>query len=62
VWEYLIVSLPEFAAAQSMQGNSASVDFLNRQGAVGWEAVGMTVLADKSVAVLMKRRAEARLG
>lgn len=59
-WEYLIVSLPVFEVAKSVQGGSAAVDFLNRQGEVGWEAVGMTVLADESVAVLMKRRLETR--
>ena len=55
-WEYLIVSLPAFEAAKYTQGESAAVDVLNREGAAGWEAVGMSTLTDSSVAVLMKRR------
>jgi len=55
-FEYLIVSLPTFEAAKATQGHSASVDVLNREGAAGWEAVGMSTLADSSVAVLLKRR------
>jgi hypothetical protein len=54
-WEYLIVSLPAFQAAKSDQGQSASVDVLNREGAAGWEAVDTMVLADGTVAVLLKR-------
>jgi hypothetical protein len=55
-WEYLIVSLPAFETAKATQGQSAAVDVLNREGASGWEAVGMSTLADSSVAVLLKRR------
>ncbi|HWL44960.1 MAG TPA: hypothetical protein VNQ73_18600 [Ilumatobacter sp.] len=55
-WEYLIVALPAFAA-RADQGHSAAVDTLNREGAAGWEAVGMSTLADGSTAVLLKRRA-----
>jgi len=29
---------------------------LNHEGAAGWEAVGISTLADASVAVLLKRR------
>jgi hypothetical protein len=54
-WEYLIVSLPVFQAAKEMQGESASVALLNREGAEGWEAVGVSVLPDQTVAVLLKR-------
>jgi len=54
-FEYLIVSLPRFETAKTTQGHSASVDVLNREGAAGWEAVGMSTLADSSVAVLLKR-------
>ena len=61
-WEYLIVSLPTFEAAKSAPGGSASVAMLNREGADGWEAVGMTALGDGSFAVLMKRLADAGLG
>jgi hypothetical protein len=32
---------------------------LNREGAKGWEALGMTALDDGAVAVLMKRRMHA---
>lgn len=55
-FEYLIVSLPTFEPARATQGHSASVELLNREGAAGWEAVGMSTLADSSVAVLLKRR------
>lgn len=58
-WEYLIVSLPAFEAAKASQGQSAAVDVLNREGAAGWEAVGMSTLADATVAVLLKRHATA---
>jgi hypothetical protein len=54
-WEYLIVSLPAFQAARTDQGQSPSVDVLNREGAAGWEAVGTMVLPDGVVAVLLKR-------
>jgi hypothetical protein len=54
-FEYLIVSLPTFEAAKRTQGHSAAVDMLNREGELGWEAVGMSTLADASVAVLLKR-------
>ena len=55
MWEYLIVALPDFGVATSSQGESASVEMLNREGAAGWEAVGMTSLAGGHVAVLLKR-------
>ena len=54
-WEYLIVALPAFKTAVSVQGQSDSVVALNTEGADGWEAVGMTALGDGHVAVLMKR-------
>ena len=54
-WEYLIISLPEFETAKEAPGSSASVTMLNREGADGWEAVGMTALGDGSFAVLLKR-------
>ncbi len=56
-WEYLIVSLPTFGEAKVTQGESASVEMLNREGAAGWEAVGMVTLGDSTVAVLLKRPA-----
>jgi hypothetical protein len=55
-WEYLIVELPGFRAASTTQGESESVAVLNAEGRRGWEAVGMTVLADGHVAVLMKHQ------
>jgi hypothetical protein len=65
-WEYLIVALPPFEPAHVTKGHSTAVDTLDHEGADGWEAVGMTTLADLSVAVLLKRRAaedhEARRG
>lgn len=57
VWEYLIVALPDFGVATTSQGESASVTMLNREGAAGWEAVGMTSLDGGHVAVLLKRPA-----
>jgi hypothetical protein len=57
-WEYLIVSLPTFAPAKVAQGESPSVEMLNREGASGWDAVGMSTLADGTVAVLLKRPAD----
>jgi hypothetical protein len=54
-WEYLIVALPTFHTPSHAPGASASVAALNAEGARGWEAVGMTALADGSVAVLLKR-------
>jgi hypothetical protein len=56
VWEYLIVALPAFKAPTHAPGISASVAALNGEGDQGWEAVGMTSLADGTVAVLMKSR------
>jgi len=56
-WEYLIMSLPAFEAAKATQGLSPAVEILNQEGACGWEAVGMSVLMDGSVAVLLKRPA-----
>ena len=62
VWEYLIVALPAFNAPTHAPGASASVAALNSEGAQGWEAVGMTSLADGTVAVLMKKAKEADSG
>jgi hypothetical protein len=56
-WEYLLVSLPTFEPAKAAQGDSAAVAMLNREGAKGWEAVGMTALGDGNFAVLLKRLA-----
>ena len=56
-WEYLIVALPDFGAATTSQGESASVAMLNQEGTEGWEAVGMTSLSSGHVAVLLKRPA-----
>jgi hypothetical protein len=54
-WEYLIVALPQFQQPTSAPGGSAAVEALNREGESGWEAVGMTALADGTIAVLLKR-------
>jgi len=54
-WEYLIVALPQFQSPSSAPGESAAVEALNREGEAGWEAVGMTVIADGVIAVLLKR-------
>jgi hypothetical protein len=54
-WEYLIFALPSFVAPTASRGASAAVQALDDLGAQGWEAVGMTVLADGNVTVLLKR-------
>ncbi len=54
-WEYTIVALPAFEAPTSSRATSAPVRMLNDEGVNGWEAVGMTVLENGSVAVLLKR-------
>lgn len=54
-WEYLIVSLPVLGAAKLAPGGSAAVAVLNRGGAQGWDAVSTELLADGTVAVLLKR-------
>lgn len=54
-WEYLIVELPGFVPPTHAPGASAAVHALNEEGERGWEAVGMTPLADGRVAVLFKK-------
>ena len=54
-WEYLIVQLPGFEPPTHAPGASAAVQSLNEEGDRGWEAVGLTPLADGSIAVLLKR-------
>ena len=54
-WEYLIVELPSLEAATHAPGASAAVVALNKEGEHGWEAVGLTPLADGRIAVLLKR-------
>ena len=54
-WEYLIIALPKFEAPTHARGASAAVQALDDVGEQGWEAVGLTVLVDKTVAVLLKR-------
>ena len=55
VWEYLIIALPAFEAPTLTRGESAAVQTLDELGEQGWEAVGMTVVADGNVVVLLKR-------
>jgi hypothetical protein len=55
VWEYRIVSLPRFEVPTSSSAPSAAVELLNEEGFLGWEAVGMTVLPNESIAVLLKK-------
>jgi hypothetical protein len=56
-WEYSIVALPRFEAPTAVRSpvGSPAVALLNREGELGWEAVGMTALTDGTVAVLLKR-------
>ncbi|MGD0255299.1 MAG: hypothetical protein ABSB99_07085 [Acidimicrobiales bacterium] len=58
-WEYLIIALPRFELPTTQPEPSAAIQALNAEGELGWEAVGMTVLADGGVAVLLKRPLEA---
>jgi len=57
-WEYSIVALPHFESPTATRSpvGSPAVALLNREGELGWEAVGMTVLHDGTVAVLLKKR------
>ena len=54
-WEYIIVALPAFQEPTNAPGASAAVEILNRQGRMGWEAIGMTALGSGAVAVLCKK-------
>jgi len=54
-WEYLIIALPTFGTPTHAPGASAAVQVLNEEGQRGWEAVGMSHLADGGTAVLLKR-------
>lgn len=54
-WEYLIVELPSFEKPTHVPGGSHAVHALNAEGGRGWEAVGLTPLADGKVVVLLKR-------
>jgi hypothetical protein len=56
-WEYRVVALPSFGDPTASAEPSAAVIALNEEGALGWEAVGMTVLSNGKVAVLLKRPA-----
>jgi len=53
-WKYRILSLPRFEDPTSSSEPSAAVNMLNEQGADGWEAVGMLLLANGRIAVLLK--------
>lgn len=53
-WEYLIVALPSFEAPTASRQSSPAVRSLNDEGARGWEAVGMTLLDDGSIACLVE--------
>jgi hypothetical protein len=55
VWRYRVVALPRFVDPTTSAEPSAAVEVLNQQGADGWEAVGMTVLPNGSIAVLLKK-------
>lgn len=59
-WEYIIVALPTFQEPTNAPGASAAVEVLNREGRMGWEAVGMTALGSGAVAVLCKRQADSQ--
>ena len=54
-WEYLIVGLPKFPAPAEHKGESDAVAALNREGELGWEAVGLVPLDGAGIGVLLKR-------
>jgi hypothetical protein len=54
-WEYMIISLPAFAAPTRLPTSSPASQALDEVGSQGWEAVAMTVLDAGAVAVLLKR-------
>ena len=54
-WQYEILALPEFQPPTHVRGESASVMILDKEGAEGWEAIGMTALTGGGVAVLLKK-------
>lgn len=60
-WEYLIVELPNLEAPTHAPGASPAVTALNNEGGQGWEAVGLTPLADGRIAVLLKRHRSEQL-
>jgi hypothetical protein len=55
----LIIALLRFESPTVGREPSAAVQALNAEGELGWEAVGMTVLADKSGPFLLKRPLQA---
>jgi hypothetical protein len=55
MWEYLIVELPNFELPTHAPGASAAVQALNEEGERGWEAIGLTPMAEGKVVVLFKR-------
>lgn len=57
-WEYLIISLPPFEVPTRLPSGSPAIQALDEVGEQGWEAVGMTLLANETVAVLLKRPKE----
>jgi len=54
-WEYRITSVASGDLSSTALPAAGAVGQLNAQGDQGWEAVGMTVLANSECAVLMKR-------
>jgi len=54
-WEYLIIELPSLEAPTHAPGASLAVQALNNEGGQGWEAVGLTPLANARIAVLLKK-------
>ena len=59
-WEYVIVALPEFRPSTSVPGASAAVEALNREGRMGWEAVGMR--SKRTFTLSQRSRAPCRRG
>lgn len=54
-WEYMIISLPPFAAPTRLPTSSLASQALDEVGGQGWEAVSMTVIDAGTVVVLLKR-------
>ena len=62
-WEYRLMSLASFDPPKPDQADSDAVTLLNGEGRQGWEAIGLTTVAQGECAVLMKRPLpQARVG
>ena len=54
-WEYRVIPIAAAELSTSSEGAAAAVAHLNAHGGQGWEAVGLSTLANGECAILMKR-------